>query len=175
MELTVLSVEDCPNTALLAQRLAAAGATRDQVAWMTVTGIEHAAELGMHGSPTLLVDRVDPFAEPGAPASYGCRLYPGPGGTLEGAPQVTALAAVLQGRPVATSTTVTLAVAGMTCANCQRTVQDAAEAVPGVNAALADLAAATVTVSYTAPALPAAIAAAIEDTGYHVTALGAGA
>src|SRR5258708_1446585 len=116
MELTVLSVPDCPNTALLAERLAAAGATRDQVAW-----------------PTLLADGVDPFAEPGAPTSYGCRLYPGPGGTLEGAPQVTALAAVLKGRAVATSTTVTLTIAGMTCANCQRTVQGAADAVPGVN------------------------------------------
>ena len=29
----------------------------------------------MYGSPTLLIDGVDPFAEPGQPPSMSCRLY----------------------------------------------------------------------------------------------------
>jgi hypothetical protein len=33
-----------------------------------------AAAAGMHGSPTLLVDGIDPFAAPGQPTSLSCRL-----------------------------------------------------------------------------------------------------
>lgn len=47
--------------------------------------------LGMTGSPTFLVDGVDPFAVPGAPASVACRLYRRPDGRAEGAPSVADL------------------------------------------------------------------------------------
>ena len=46
----------------------------------------------MHGSPTLLVDGIDPFAGPGQQASVSCRLSRRPrGGHLEEAPSVRQL------------------------------------------------------------------------------------
>jgi hypothetical protein len=51
----------------------------------------HAAESGMNGSPTVLVDGADPFAPEGAAPSLSCRLYREPGGTLSGAPSLAAL------------------------------------------------------------------------------------
>ena len=164
MELTLLTVADCPNAEVLAERLAAAGADREQVTWTTVADAEQAAALGMHGSPTLLIDGLDPFAVPGAATGYACRLYPGADGKTEGAPSTAALAAVLARYTMHAPSTVTLQVAGMSCANCQRAVEGAASAVPGVGAATADLTAGTATVSYLA----------IEESGYQVTA-GAGA
>jgi hypothetical protein len=50
----------------------------------------------MHGSPTLLIDGRDPFAQPGAQASVSCRLYRGADGRASGAPSVTELRRVLQ-------------------------------------------------------------------------------
>jgi hypothetical protein len=50
-----------------------------------------AAEAGMHGSPTLLIDGVDPFAQPGQVPSLSCRLYPDAAGHLAAAPPVEAL------------------------------------------------------------------------------------
>jgi predicted DsbA family dithiol-disulfide isomerase len=52
---------------------------------------EEAARRGMHGSPTILVDGVDPFAEPKQPASVSCRLYRDGDGQVEGAPSVSQL------------------------------------------------------------------------------------
>jgi hypothetical protein len=45
----------------------------------------------MHGSPTLLVDGSDPFAEPEEPASVSCRLYRYGNGQVDGAPSVSQL------------------------------------------------------------------------------------
>lgn len=174
MELRVLSVPDCPNAEVLAERLAEVGVAPEQVAWTTVTSAEQAAELGMHGSPTLLVDGVDPFAEPGTPTGYACRLYPGPDGTAEGAPSTQALTAILFGAHGNSLNTLTLDVAGMTCGKCQQAVEGAAKSVPGVSGAQVDLAAGTVTVSFAAPASPDAIHAAVDATGFQVTS-GAGA
>jgi hypothetical protein len=50
----------------------------------------------MHGSPTLLVDGQDPFAQPGAATAVACRLYRSEDGQLEGAPTVAALSRVLE-------------------------------------------------------------------------------
>jgi Alkylmercury lyase len=47
-----------------------------------------AAQCGMHGSPTLLIDGADPFAEPGQPPSMSCRLHRDENGQLSGAPSV---------------------------------------------------------------------------------------
>jgi hypothetical protein len=42
----------------------------------------------MHGSPTLLIGGVDPFAEPGQPPSMSCRLYRDGDGQVTGAPTI---------------------------------------------------------------------------------------
>lgn len=98
MELVVLTVPDCPNGPVLEERLAEVLADRPRVSVVRrVIGDDAgAARLEMHGSPTLLVDGVDPFAEPGVPASVSCRIYRGQDGRVEGAPSVAALRQVLE-------------------------------------------------------------------------------
>lgn len=93
MELTVLVVPDCPNASVLDERLAEVLADRWWVSVMrrVIDDDEQAARWGMRGSPTLLIDGVDPFADPGVPASVSCRMYRDEGGRLEGAPSVAAL------------------------------------------------------------------------------------
>jgi hypothetical protein len=56
---------------------------------------EQAQELSFRGSPTVLVNGHDPFADPSAPVGLACRVYPTATG-LAGAPSVAELAAVLR-------------------------------------------------------------------------------
>ncbi|GLW96811.1 thioredoxin family protein [Microtetraspora sp. NBRC 16547] len=96
MDVTLLTVPDCPNLPLLEARLAEALSGRPDVhiTCQVVTDHNQAQALGMHGSPTILVDGLDPFAEPGQPAGLACRLYRNAGG-VSGAPSVAELRAVL--------------------------------------------------------------------------------
>ncbi|MGQ0465288.1 MAG: alkylmercury lyase [Sporichthyaceae bacterium] len=86
MELRLLSVPDCPNAEVFLSRLAELGLSVEVV---TMTGPADAESWGMAGSPTLLVDGRDPFAEPGTRPSVSCRLYRG------GLPSVDDLRAAL--------------------------------------------------------------------------------
>ncbi|MGW1884941.1 organomercurial lyase [Streptomyces sp. NPDC001970] len=96
MRITVLTVPDCPNAPVIEERIARAAAGRSvKVELVEVADQEQAARLGMTGSPTVLIDGVDPFAVPGAPASLSCRLYRGADGRVEGAPSVVELRHVL--------------------------------------------------------------------------------
>jgi hypothetical protein len=103
MELTVLTIPDCPNAALLDSRLAEVIADRVDVTVTrhVITDLDAAAHYGMHGSPTVLVDGADPFAAQSVSASeqpsVSCRLYD-TGGVLEGAPSVEELRAALEPR-----------------------------------------------------------------------------
>lgn len=93
MELTLLTVPDCPNAAAFEERLAAALAGRPGVAVSRreIADERTAARSGMHGSPTLLIDGTDPFATPGLAASLSCRLYRDDAGRTGPAPSVEAL------------------------------------------------------------------------------------
>ncbi len=93
MELSLLSVPGCPNAALFEGRLAAAlaGYPNAVVRRREVADEREAAEAGMHGSPTLLIDGVDPFTAPGQAPSLSCRLYRDAAGHAEGAPTVDML------------------------------------------------------------------------------------
>jgi hypothetical protein len=96
MLLTVLSVPECPNVEVLIDRLREV--LPGPVAGLDVIVVdddEQARAWGMTGSPTLLVDGVDPFAVAGGEASVSCRLYRGADCTVGGAPSVTDLRAVL--------------------------------------------------------------------------------
>jgi hypothetical protein len=97
MDLTVLAVPDCPNAQVLEGRLAAVLAGRPEVTITrrVITNLAEAARWQMHGSPTLLVNGKDPFAEPGAAAAVACRLYRGDGGRIDGAPTEAALRQVI--------------------------------------------------------------------------------
>ena len=88
MHLTVLGVPGCPNAPVLSDRLAAVlpGRACTSVSHQVISDEGEAARWGMHGSPTLLIDGVDPFAEPGQPPSMSCRLYRDDSGRASGAP-----------------------------------------------------------------------------------------
>lgn len=96
MKLTVQYFDDCPNWKVLAERLREAVAGRQDVtiAFETVDTTEQAERVGFVGSPTLLVDGRDPFAEPGRPAGLACRVYQTPDGPA-GLPSQAQLAEVL--------------------------------------------------------------------------------
>ena len=96
MRITILTVPDCPNTPVAAGRITAALAGRPaSVELVEVTGEAEAARLGMTGSPTILLDGVDPFAAAGAVPGLSCRIYRGPDGAAAGAPSVRDLTAAL--------------------------------------------------------------------------------
>ena len=71
--------EDCPNwrvaEARLKEALARVGADPNTVIYQQVTTAEQAEALGFRGSPTILVNGIDPFADPDAPAGLSCRIY----------------------------------------------------------------------------------------------------
>jgi hypothetical protein len=101
MKLEILHIADCPGVVLLEQRIAEAiaGVRAEVVIARRVFDSDSAAtDVGMTGSPTLLIDGHDPFAEPGLRASLSCRLYRADGGEVDRAPSVTALRAALDQR-----------------------------------------------------------------------------
>ncbi|MFE4801538.1 organomercurial lyase [Streptomyces sp. NPDC056708] len=98
MRITVLTVPGCPNAPLAMERVTAALAGREaEVELVEVHDQAQAAERGMNGSPTVLLDGVDPFAPAGAVPSVSCRLYRDADGAVAGAPSVAALRAALDG------------------------------------------------------------------------------
>ncbi|MFE5739011.1 organomercurial lyase [Streptomyces celluloflavus] len=98
MRITVLTVPECPNAPLAVERVTAALAGRSAaVELVEVLDQAQATELGMTGSPTVLLDGVDPFAPAGAVPSISCRLYREADGAVSGAPSVAALRAALDG------------------------------------------------------------------------------
>ncbi|MGH3120907.1 MAG: thioredoxin family protein [Streptosporangiaceae bacterium] len=98
MELTMLAVPGCPNAAAMEERLAAVLADYPDavVRRRHVADEQEAAETGMAGSPTLLVNGTDPFAVPGQAPSQSCRLYRDAAGLLTGAPSVEDLRRALE-------------------------------------------------------------------------------
>jgi hypothetical protein len=93
MELTLLTIPACPNAAIFEERITAALAGRPDVVvrHREVADELEAAEAGMHGSPTLLINGVDPFAAPGQGPGLSCRLYRDATGQPARAPTVEAL------------------------------------------------------------------------------------
>jgi hypothetical protein len=99
MDLTVLAVPDYPNVMLLEERLAQVleGRRDVTVSRQVIADQDEAARRGMPGSPTILVDGIDPFAEPGQPASVSCRLCRDGGGQVDGAPSASQLRQAIGG------------------------------------------------------------------------------
>jgi len=93
MELTLLTVAGCPHAAVFEERLAVAlaGHPGAVLRRRVIATEREAADAGMHGSPTLLIDGTDPFARPGEAASLSCRLYVGGAAAVDRVPSVAAL------------------------------------------------------------------------------------
>jgi hypothetical protein len=98
VELTLLSVPACPNAPVLEQRLVAVLGGRPDVVvrHREISSEPEAAAAGMSGSPTLLINGVDPFAVPGQRPSLACRLYRDATGRIAGAPPVEGLRRALE-------------------------------------------------------------------------------
>jgi hypothetical protein len=94
MRLEILQVPGCRGADLLDARLAELGHPR--VIQRVITSQAEAEELGMTGSPTLLVDGADLFARPGQPPSISCRLYRDEHGRQSPAPSPGQLRAALR-------------------------------------------------------------------------------
>jgi hypothetical protein len=101
MHLTVLAVPGCPNAPVLGDRLATVldGRAGVSVAHQVISDEGEAARWGMHGSPTLLIDGVDPFAELGQAPGMSCRLYRDENGQLAGAPSAGQLRQAIEHAP----------------------------------------------------------------------------
>lgn len=97
--LTLLYVDHCPNWSLAADRLrtaiAEAGLDCPPVTWRPVHDINSALLAGFAGSPTLLIDGVDPFPRPRSVSGLCCRMYRTEDG-LSGAPSVEQVVAALR-------------------------------------------------------------------------------
>ena len=92
--LTVLHVSECPNLTPMLDRLREA--TSLPVITREVRTETEAAAWGMAGSPTLLVDGVDPFASSqGCECGLSCRLHRDENGRITPAPTVDQLRAAL--------------------------------------------------------------------------------
>ena len=88
MRVELLTTDDCPHAeraeAIARAALADNGHT-PSIERVYIGGIEDAANLGFHGSPTLRIDGVDVVRPPASlPINTGCRLYQQPDGSLDG-------------------------------------------------------------------------------------------
>jgi hypothetical protein len=92
MRITLQYFDGCPNWEILDRRIAEAvdGRSDAEVVHQRVETPEDALRVGFHGSPTVLVDGVDPFADGSAPVGLACRMFRTPDG-MAGSPTVEQL------------------------------------------------------------------------------------
>jgi len=89
VDVELLVVPDCPNEwgALSVLRLAfdRVGLAAQSVRMTVIASQEQVQERGFVGSPTILINGVDPFRVAGQSPAYACRVYATPAG-LSGLP-----------------------------------------------------------------------------------------
>lgn len=98
MQVTVRYFDGCPNWPLAYERaqaaLTARGRDPDVVRLERVATAAEAKRTGFRGSPTILIDGNDPFADRHAPVGLACRLYETPEGPA-GSPTTEQILAAL--------------------------------------------------------------------------------
>lgn len=96
MEITLQYFDGCPNWTVLEDRVAEvfADCPDATVIRQRIETPEDAVRVGFRGSPTVLIDGTDPFAEHDAPVGLACRMYRTPEG-LVGSPTVEQLRAAI--------------------------------------------------------------------------------
>jgi hypothetical protein len=99
MDVELLVIPGCPNTAaavdLMRQALSAIGLSGQSVRTTVVGDDAQARRRNFPGSPTFLINGVDPFAEHLQQPAVACRLYDTPTGR-RGTPDPIALRQALQ-------------------------------------------------------------------------------
>ena len=98
MKVELLYFEGCPNWREAEDRLRQAlrqlGLPESALTLQGLQTPEDAERLSFRGSPTILVNGVDPFADPAAPVGLACRIYQTPTGGA-GTPTLSQLTEVL--------------------------------------------------------------------------------
>ncbi len=99
MKVVVQYSADCPNWQrahdLVRQALHQLAQPDDVLTLQAVSTPEEAESVGFRGSPTVLVDGVESWADPSAPVGLTCRVFSTPEG-LAGSPTVEQLVEVLR-------------------------------------------------------------------------------
>ena len=98
MDVRLLYFDGCPNWQETDRRLREAMVVAGidvTPTYVQVATPEEAERLSFRGSPTVLVDGVDPFAQATDPVGLSCRVFRTPEG-LRGAPTVAQLVAALR-------------------------------------------------------------------------------
>jgi hypothetical protein len=99
VDVTLLYFDGCPNwhqaEDRVRQALATVGLPQAMLTLHRVETPEEAQRLSFRGSPTILVNGADPFADPTAPVGLACRVYRC-GDATSGAPSVQELTAALR-------------------------------------------------------------------------------
>ena len=90
MEVSLLYFDGCPNWQETESRLREVLGPDATLTYVHVGTQEEAERLSFRGSPTVLVDGRDPFADAGDPVGLSCRVFRTPEG-LRGAPTVEQL------------------------------------------------------------------------------------
>jgi hypothetical protein len=79
MDVALLYFDGCPNhhdTVTLLESLLAEAEWDGDIDLANVDSQERAEALSFRGSPTVLIDGVDPFLDGDAPVGLSCRVYP---------------------------------------------------------------------------------------------------
>lgn len=98
MDVTLLYFDDCPNWHEADEHLRALALEQPElrVTRQVVETPEEAERTQFRGSPSILVDGVDPFSDDDAPVGLSCRVYQTPDGPA-GSPTLDQLRAALAG------------------------------------------------------------------------------
>jgi hypothetical protein len=96
VDVTLLYFDDCPNWKVADSHLSVLAFERPElnISRQVVDTPEEAARTGFRGSPSILIDGRDAFADAGDPVGLSCRMYRTPDG-VEGSPTLTQLREVL--------------------------------------------------------------------------------
>ena len=90
MNVALLYFDGCPNwhetDDRLREALDATGHADTTIRYVQVSTPEEAETMQFRGSPTVLVEGKDPFAQAGMAVGLTCRLYQTPGGARAGSP-----------------------------------------------------------------------------------------
>lgn len=99
MDVTLLTLDGCPNAVIARQRLTEAfdrlGLDPAAITYATVDSGDAAERLGFRGSPSILINGTDHFAGHDSPVGLSCRIYRTDTG-IDGAPSVDQLTALLR-------------------------------------------------------------------------------